>query len=272
MLHALVLAAEALPVGYGAEDAGAEQAIPLRLEGAVVDGLRLGDLAMRPAPDFFRRRQADADGIEIRNRVLHFERARTKQGVPPLSSAVSLPLTALALVLSSQFLVLSKTGIEPCPSCGIESECRSGLNSKTLHSFPALDPPSQSQLRTENRELVSSVCCRAGRGLFLPGLDQLHVEAERLQFADQHVERLRHARLHGSFALDDGLVNLGAAVNVVGLRRQQFLQNECRAVSFERPDFHFSETLSAELRLAAQWLLGDERVRPDGTRVNLVVH
>src|SRR5580704_16554696 len=39
---------------------------------------------MRPAPDFFRRRQADADGIEIRNRILHFERARTKQGVPPL--------------------------------------------------------------------------------------------------------------------------------------------------------------------------------------------
>src|SRR6202451_1105176 len=84
MLHALVFAAEAFPIGYRAEDAGAEQAVPLRLEGAVVDGLRLGDFAMRPAPDFFRRRQADADGIEIRYRILHFERARTKQGVPPL--------------------------------------------------------------------------------------------------------------------------------------------------------------------------------------------
>src|ERR1700685_694294 len=63
VLHALVLAAEAFPVGYGAEDAGAEQAVPLRLEGAVVDGLRLGDFAMRPAPDFFRRRQADADRV-----------------------------------------------------------------------------------------------------------------------------------------------------------------------------------------------------------------
>src|ERR1700689_3865115 len=108
--------------------------------------------------------------------------------------------------------------------------------------------------------LITGHClirCRAGRGLLLPGLDQLHIEAERLQFADQHVERLRYARLHGSFAVYDGLVNLGSAVNVVGLRRQQFLQNECRSVSFERPDFHFSETLSAELRLAAQWLLGD---------------
>jgi hypothetical protein len=52
VLHALVLAAEALPVGYRAKDAGAEQAVALRLEGAVVDGLGLGDFAMRPAPDF----------------------------------------------------------------------------------------------------------------------------------------------------------------------------------------------------------------------------
>ena len=94
MLHALVFAAEALPISYRAKDAGAEQSVPLRLEGAIVNGLRLGDFAVRPAPDFFRRRQANADGIEIRNRILHFERARTKQGVPPLSSAMSSPLTA----------------------------------------------------------------------------------------------------------------------------------------------------------------------------------
>jgi hypothetical protein len=41
VLHALVLAAQALPVGDGSEDARAEQAIALRLEGAVVDGLGL---------------------------------------------------------------------------------------------------------------------------------------------------------------------------------------------------------------------------------------
>src|SRR5579864_7987599 len=65
MLHALVFAAQALPVGYRPEDAGAEQSIALRLEGAVVDGLRLGDLSVRPAADFFRRGQADANGIEV---------------------------------------------------------------------------------------------------------------------------------------------------------------------------------------------------------------
>jgi hypothetical protein len=54
VLHALVLAAEALPVGDGAKDAGAEEAVALRLEGAVVDGLGLGDLAMRPGADLLR--------------------------------------------------------------------------------------------------------------------------------------------------------------------------------------------------------------------------
>ncbi len=88
MLHALVFAAEAFPIGYRAKDAGAEQAVALRFESAVVDGLGFGDFAMRPAPDFFRRGQADADGIEIGDGVCQIKRARTKQGVPPLPAAV----------------------------------------------------------------------------------------------------------------------------------------------------------------------------------------
>src|SRR5262249_20440498 len=43
VLHALVLAAQTLPVCDGAENFGAEQTVALRLEGAVVDGLGLGD-------------------------------------------------------------------------------------------------------------------------------------------------------------------------------------------------------------------------------------
>jgi hypothetical protein len=65
VLHALVLAAQAFPVGDGAKNLGAEKTVALGLEGAVVDGLRLGDFAVRPRADFFRARQADADGIEI---------------------------------------------------------------------------------------------------------------------------------------------------------------------------------------------------------------
>src|SRR6185503_8125035 len=48
VLHPLVLAAQALPVGHRAEDLRAEEPIPLRLESAVVNRLRLGDLAARP--------------------------------------------------------------------------------------------------------------------------------------------------------------------------------------------------------------------------------
>src|SRR3546814_9015746 len=42
----------------------AEQAVPLRLEGAVVDRLRLLDLAVGPAPDAFWRSQSDLDLVK----------------------------------------------------------------------------------------------------------------------------------------------------------------------------------------------------------------
>ena len=77
MLHALVLAAQAFPVGDGAEDAGAEQPVALRLEGPVVDGFRLGDFAMRPAPDLFRRGQTDPDGIEVGDQICSVVRRGT---------------------------------------------------------------------------------------------------------------------------------------------------------------------------------------------------
>ena len=61
----LVLAAVALPVLGRTEDALAEETAVLRLERAVVDRLRLGDLAVRPRPDRLRRGQADADRVEV---------------------------------------------------------------------------------------------------------------------------------------------------------------------------------------------------------------
>src|SRR5437773_6262119 len=66
-----------------------------------------------------------------------------------------------------------------------------------------------------------SICTRgcAEHRLLLASLDQLNIQAQRLQLANQHVERFGHARLHGSFAFNDGLINLGAAINVIGLSR-----------------------------------------------------
>ena len=60
----LVLTAVALPVLGGPEDALAEQTVPLRLQGAVVDGLRLFHLAVGPLADHFRRSDANFDGVK----------------------------------------------------------------------------------------------------------------------------------------------------------------------------------------------------------------
>ena len=67
VLHALVLAAQALVVLDRPEDARAEQPVPLRLEGAVVDGLGLLDLAERPGGDVLRAGDGDADLVEGRD-------------------------------------------------------------------------------------------------------------------------------------------------------------------------------------------------------------
>src|ERR671932_88529 len=62
---ALVLAAVALPVLGGTEDALAEESVLLGLQRPVVDGLRLGYLAARPGPDLLGRGESDADGVEV---------------------------------------------------------------------------------------------------------------------------------------------------------------------------------------------------------------
>src|SRR5260370_40427822 len=53
----LVLSAVAFPVPRRAEDALAEKTVALRAERAVIDGLRLRDLAVRPRHERLRRRQ-----------------------------------------------------------------------------------------------------------------------------------------------------------------------------------------------------------------------
>jgi hypothetical protein len=66
VLHALVLAAQALPVGDRSEDLRAEQPVAFRLERAVVDRFRLGHLAVRPRHDLV----GDARLIRIASKSL----------------------------------------------------------------------------------------------------------------------------------------------------------------------------------------------------------
>src|ERR1043166_1919976 len=98
---------------------------------------------------------------------------------------------------------------------------------------------------------------RTRSGRFL----ELDFQAKALELLDEHVEGLRRAGLGRILALDDRFVDPRPAAYVVALHREEFLQRVGRPVGFERPHFHFPEALAAELRLAAQRLLGDERVR-----------
>ncbi|KAF1069317.1 MAG: hypothetical protein GAK45_01130 [Pseudomonas citronellolis] len=85
VLQALVLTAQALVVLHRAEDLGAEQAIALRLEGTVVDGLRLLDFAEGPGTNHLGRGQANTDGIELFDLTLVFQ--QIKQVFQGLSSS-----------------------------------------------------------------------------------------------------------------------------------------------------------------------------------------
>src|SRR5205823_10247928 len=64
VLHARVLAAQALVILDRAKDPGAEQPVPLRLEGAVVERLGLLDLAVRPGSEALRAGDRDPDLVE----------------------------------------------------------------------------------------------------------------------------------------------------------------------------------------------------------------
>src|SRR5271155_1139805 len=73
VLHPLVLAAQALVVLDRPEDARAEQPVALWLEGAVVDGLRLFDLAVGPGQNLLRARDRNPDLVEDLSRHLRAE-------------------------------------------------------------------------------------------------------------------------------------------------------------------------------------------------------
>ena len=108
--------------------------------------------------------------------------------------------------------------------------------------------------------------------LDLDGLGQLHIETQRTHLFHEHVEALRNAGFERVVAANDRLVDLGAARDIVRFNGQHLLQGVCSPVRFERPHLHLAKTLTAELRLAAQRLLGHEAVGTDRSGMDLVVH
>src|SRR6266852_3570481 len=94
VLHALVLAAQAFVVLDRPEDPGAEQPVPLRLEGAVVDRLGLLDLAVGPGTDALRAGDRDADLVEALRSADLPEDVHQLIHAEPLSRSVVMPAHA----------------------------------------------------------------------------------------------------------------------------------------------------------------------------------
>src|SRR2546426_12770488 len=94
-------------------------------------------------------------------------------------------------------------------------------------------------------------------------LYELNVETQALQLPDQDVEGFRQTRREHRVALHDGLVDLRAAVHVVGLRGQELLEEGRRPARLDRPHLHLPEQLPAELRLPSPGLVRDGRGRTD---------
>ena len=88
----------------------------------------------------------------------------------------------------------------------------------------------------------------------------------------QHVERLGQTRCRERLAFDDGLIGAGTTGDIIGLDGEDLLEHMCGTVCLECPNLHLTETLTTELCLTAERLLGDEAVRTDGTRVHLIVN
>ena len=102
-------------------------------------------------------------------------------------------------------------------------------------------------------------------------LIKCYLKSETAEFVDKYVERLGDAWRGLVVALDDGLVGLGTAHNVVRLDGENLLQDVRCTEGFKGPNLHLSETLTTEVGLTAKGLLGDERVGSNATGVHLVV-
>src|ERR1051326_4411812 len=89
-------------------------------------------------------------------------------------------------------------------------------------------------------------------------LIHVHVESQSTQFVQQYVERFGNSRCGQVLAFHDGFICFCTAYYVIRLDGEDLLENVGGTECFERPHFHFPETLSTELRLTTQRLLRDE--------------
>ena len=73
-------------------------------------------------------------------------------------------------------------------------------------------------------------------------------------------------------AFDQVLVNFGTTVDIIGFHGEHLLQGVGRTISFKCPDLHLTKSLTTELRLTTQGLLGHQGIRPCRAGMHFVVH
>src|SRR5207248_1857027 len=155
VLHPLVLAAQALVILDRPEDAGAEQAVALGLEGTVVDGLRLLDLAVGPRQNLLRGRNRNPDLVEDLSRRRRIEEIH------------NFLVHRVLLACRSSPAANSKFQRAPCSTSERDANARH-ISAKTT---PRLNAPDMESL---------ALLSRLGRGPrgYL-GIVQVDVKAER---------------------------------------------------------------------------------------------
>lgn len=87
---------------------------------------------------------------------------------------------------------------------------------------------------------------------------QSYIQAQTFEFVHQYVERFWQTRLWHRLTFYDGLIGLGPSDNIIRFNGQYFPQGGRSTIRLERPNLHFTETLTTELCFTAQGLLRDQ--------------
>src|SRR2546423_1566466 len=144
----LVLAAVALPVLGRTEDALAEEPVLLRLQGPVVDRLRLGYLSPAPGTDLLRGGKANLDRVEVID-VNHLA----------ASSASSLPAPSVLPASPSSTTCSSRSSAAPLPSerTPVRSmpSSSAAFSRSSSSSASSTSPPSETTLASSERLWIS---------------------------------------------------------------------------------------------------------------------
>jgi DNA-directed RNA polymerase subunit beta len=98
------------------------------------------------------------------------------------------------------------------------------------------------------------------------------IQRQALQFFDQYLEGLRHARFRNVVAFHNRLKGFNPSYSIIRFDSQNFLQSISGTISLQRPNFHLSETLTAKLGFTSQRLLCYQRVRAGRTGMDLIIN